>query len=112
MKFNVKIVRLGEYLEKYNILLGKSSVISNEDANEIKLIANRINSLNRYPILLTDGINILGDGKPQQFIIGSLSVDGNNVGISLKTSTKEELYSFALVYTQSTQNYELSLTEM
>lgn len=115
MKFNVKIIPIGKYLSKYNIFVGDTKTISNEDGEELTELLKAYDGDFRYPIYLTDSITLVREliGISAQFLITNTdSTNTNKVDIVLGTSKTRDLYTISVVHNATNKTYTLSLTEI
>lgn len=115
MKFNVKIIPIGKYLSKYNIFLGDTKTISNEDGAELTKLLKAYEDDSRYPIYLSDSIIVYRELNDisAQFLITDISAnDENEVVLTLSSSKNSSMYSISVVHNVTNNTYTLSLKEM
>lgn len=116
MKFNVKIIPIGKYLSKYNIFVGDTKTISNEDGVELTELLKAYESDFRYPIYLTDSITLYREliGISAQFLITDITIpttDTNRINLTLGTSKSNEAYAFTVLYNTTNKTYSIMLGE-
>ena len=117
MKFNVKIVRLSKYLDKYNVAINEDAkTISKEDYEEIRSMLVEVDRKTAYPIYLTDTIRVYRDDTySTQLLINQLtgiSDTSNSMTINIGDTKSNSWGSIVITYNPTTSTGSIIMEEI